>query len=65
MYGRAALRWLERYLTKSTPRLQHFAEIRSVVRELVAGPGIDFLESRDVELKGLEGSHRLFAVDLS
>jgi len=39
--------------------------VSNLVRELVAGggPGIDFLESRDVELKGLEGSHRLFAVD--
>jgi len=32
------------------------------VRELVAGPGIEFLEGRDVELKGLEGSHRLYAL---
>jgi adenylate cyclase len=41
--------------------------VSNLVRELVAGggPGIDFLESREVELKGLDGSHRLFAVDLS
>jgi hypothetical protein len=26
-YERAALRWLERYLSEGTPRLQHFAEI--------------------------------------
>jgi hypothetical protein len=26
-YERAAMRWLERYLTESSPRLQHFAEI--------------------------------------
>jgi hypothetical protein len=26
-YERAALRWLERYLTEGSPRLQHFAEI--------------------------------------
>ena len=26
-YERAALRWLERYLAESSPRLQHFAEI--------------------------------------
>ena len=38
--------------------------VSNVVHELVAGPGIEFLESREVELKGLEGSHRLFAVDL-
>ena len=38
--------------------------VSNLVRELVAGPGIAFRESREVELKGLEGSHRLFAVDL-
>jgi hypothetical protein len=26
-YEKAALRWLERYLTESSPRLKHFAEI--------------------------------------
>jgi hypothetical protein len=26
-YEKAALRWLERYLTERSPRLQHFAEI--------------------------------------
>ena len=41
--------------------------VSNLVRELVAGagPGIDFLESRDVELKGLDGSHRIYAVDLA
>jgi class 3 adenylate cyclase len=41
--------------------------VSSFVRELVAGggPGIDFLESRDVELEGLDGAHRIYAVDLS
>jgi class 3 adenylate cyclase len=39
--------------------------VSSLVRDLVAGPGIDFLESREVELKGLDGPHRLFAVDLT
>jgi class 3 adenylate cyclase len=39
--------------------------VSNLVRELVAGSGVDFLESREVELKGLDGSHRLFAVDLS
>src|SRR5262245_34533495 len=39
--------------------------VSSLVRDLVAGEDVDFLESREVELKGLEGSHRLFAVDLS
>jgi class 3 adenylate cyclase/ketosteroid isomerase-like protein len=38
--------------------------VSNLVRELVAGPGVEFLESRDVELKGLDGSHRLFAVAL-
>jgi hypothetical protein len=26
-FERAAMRWLERYLTESSPRLQHFAVI--------------------------------------
>jgi hypothetical protein len=26
-FEKAALRWLERYLTEGTPRLEHFAEI--------------------------------------
>jgi class 3 adenylate cyclase len=39
--------------------------VSNLVRDLVAGSGIDFLESREVELKGLDGTHRLFAVDLS
>ena len=41
--------------------------VSSLVRELVAGaaPGITFLDSRDVELKGLDGQHRIYAVDLS
>jgi hypothetical protein len=44
-YEKAALRWLERYLTESSPRLQHFAEIATSLasdlrieeRELEAG----------------------------
>jgi adenylate cyclase len=36
--------------------------VSSIVHDLVAGSGIEFLESRDVELKGLDGTHRLFAV---
>jgi class 3 adenylate cyclase len=39
--------------------------VSNVVRDLVADAGIDFDESREVELKGLEGLHRVFAVDLS
>jgi len=38
--------------------------VSSLVRELVAGSEVDFRESREVELKGLDGSHLLFAVDL-
>jgi hypothetical protein len=26
-YEKAAMRWLERYLTEGTPRLQHFANV--------------------------------------
>ena len=36
----------------------------NVVHDLVAGPGIDFHESREVELKGLNGLHRIYAVRL-
>jgi 2-polyprenyl-6-methoxyphenol hydroxylase-like FAD-dependent oxidoreductase len=40
-YERAAMRWLERYLTEGSPRLHHFADItaRLAKRELEAGPG--------------------------
>jgi hypothetical protein len=30
-YEKAALRWLERYLTETSPRLQHVAEIASTL----------------------------------
>ena len=39
--------------------------VSSLVRELLSGADVGFLESREVELKGLAGSHRLFAVDLA
>jgi adenylate cyclase len=40
--------------------------VSSVVRDLVAGgTDVTFLENREVELKGIEGLHRLFAVDLA
>ena len=39
--------------------------VSNLVRELVSGSGIDVTESREVELKGLAGTHRLFAVDLT
>lgn len=39
--------------------------VSNVVRELVGGHGIAFHEIREVELKGLDGVHRLSAVDVS
>ena len=36
--------------------------VSRVVHDLAEGGGIEFLESRDVELKGLEGTDQLFAV---
>jgi len=33
-YEKAAMWWLERYLTEGTPRLQHFAEITTSLAEL-------------------------------
>jgi hypothetical protein len=36
-----------------------------LVHDLVADSGIEFLESRDGELKGLDGTHRLFAVTIT
>ena len=36
--------------------------VSRLVHDLVEGAGVDFLESRDVELKGLDGTHRLYAV---
>jgi adenylate cyclase len=38
--------------------------VSSLARELVSGAGVEFRESRVVELKGLEGLHRLSALDL-
>ena len=41
--------------------------VSHLVRELTAGtgPAIVFLDSREVELKGLDGSHRIYALDLN
>ena len=39
--------------------------VSNVVHELVAGPGIAFLESREVQLKGVNGLHLLYLVDLA
>jgi adenylate cyclase len=39
--------------------------VSSVVHALVAGAKFGFRESREVELKGLEGPHRLYSVDLT
>jgi hypothetical protein len=33
-YETAAMRWLERYLTESSPRLEHFAEITASLAKL-------------------------------
>jgi hypothetical protein len=33
-YGKAAMRWLVRYLQEGTPRLQHFAEIAASLARL-------------------------------
>jgi class 3 adenylate cyclase len=38
--------------------------VSNLVRELVSGSSVHFRESREVELKGLAGSHQLFSVDL-
>jgi adenylate cyclase len=39
--------------------------VSNLVRELVSGSEIELSEDRDVELKGLDGTHKLFAVDLT
>jgi len=39
--------------------------VSNLVRELVSGSGVEFTASREVELKGIEGVHRLFALDLA
>ena len=36
--------------------------VSRLVHDLTEGASIAFLESRDVELKGLDGTHRLYAV---
>jgi hypothetical protein len=33
-FEKAAIRWLERYLTESSPRLQHFADVTASVAKL-------------------------------
>jgi len=39
--------------------------VSSVVHDLIARPGINFHESREAELKGLDGWHRLYALDFT
>ncbi len=61
-------RWLTNYAARVAGQaLGGEVLVSSLVRELASGsgPGITFLERRDVELKGLEGSHRIYAVDLT
>ena len=36
-YERAVMRWLERYLSEGTPRLQHFAEVAAGLAKLGVG----------------------------
>jgi class 3 adenylate cyclase len=36
--------------------------VSSIVHDLVGGSGIEFLEGREVELKGIDGTQRLFAI---
>ena len=38
-YEKAAMRWLERYLTESSPRLQHFAEMTASLATREPGNG--------------------------
>ena len=40
-FERAAMRWLERYLTESTPRLKHFAEVAASLAKLGQEAGLD------------------------
>ena len=35
-YEKAALRWLDRYLTERSPRLRHFAEVSAELAKKVA-----------------------------
>jgi len=39
--------------------------VSNIVHELVAGHGVEFHKSREAELKGIDGLHRLFALDLT
>ena len=39
--------------------------VSNIVRELVAGHGVEFHKSRETESKGIDGLHRLFALDLT
>jgi len=40
LHERAALRWLERYITEGSPRVQHFAEITACLAKLDTGDGV-------------------------
>ena len=46
----------------ASPALRGGVPVSSLVHDLVGGSGIEFLESRDVKLKELDGTHRLFTV---
>ena len=45
-YQKAAMRWLERYLTEGSPRLQHFAEITAGLARKDLGQLIGIEEAR-------------------
>jgi hypothetical protein len=49
-YERAALRWLQRYLNESTPRLQHFAESPRTLQHLKGGGSLDALSGASLHL---------------
>ena len=42
-YEKAALRWLERYLTEGSPRLRHFAEVATDLAERESSGGLNYL----------------------
>ena len=51
----AALRWLERYLTEGSPRLQRFAEITASLAERELGAVLP-LPAGDVSVRGCTGA---------
>jgi hypothetical protein len=60
-YQKAALRWLERYLTEGSPRLEHFADLTSELAKLAREETSEFARSAVWRL----GAHRRLAGDRS